>query len=364
MSLFLSTERISSSTPYAMHPLLVFWEATRACDLACRHCRACAQPRPHLDELSTSEALALLEEIRDLQPKFLVVTGGDPLKRPDLLVLLSYATKTLGLKVALSPSATARFLRLGWRPLWEAGVTKASLSLDGPDQASHDRFRGVRGTWTRTMIAIEEAQDCGVSLQINTTLTRTLGQDFAAMRRTVERLRPSLWNLFALVKMGRATSDDLESLLPWEMEKLLNDLAVIRQDVAFDVKTTEAPQFRRVVHQHYMRHGGRKKPMTQGAGDGRGVVFVSHTGEIFPSGFLPVVCGNIRQEGLTQTYRNHSTFCALRDSQALGGKCGTCEFRVLCGGSRARAHATHGDYLAADPQCPYESLNSQEAHDA
>lgn len=338
---------------YHRSPALVVWETTRRCILACHHCRASANAAGDPLELSTAEGFRLIDDIAECQPQFLILSGGDPAMRPDLPLLINFAASA-GLRVALSPSATPRFLRYDLHELREAGLSAMSLSLDGVDRGKHDGFRGVRGTWDRTMAAYEAARDAGIPVQINTTICKENLADFEAFAEVVREMNPMTWSLFMLVPEGRATADGLISGA--QMEALFQELADIAEEVPFRVKTTEGQHFRRVQWERWRERGGQGtvRPPKQGTNDGRGFVFISHRGEVYPSGFLPVSGGNVRKEKLAGIYRDHPVFRDLRDPAALKGKCGRCPFNQLCGGSRARAYALTGDYLAPEPSCIFE----------
>ena len=344
-------------TPYRFEerPFLVFWEVTRACALACRHCRAEAQPRRHPDELNEMEAMKLVEDLAELKPPMLILTGGDPLMRSDVLNLSRYATG-LGLHVGLSPSGTARLEHADFSEFIDAGIKRISLSLDGASRESHDRFRGVEGTFDRTMRAVEKAHAAGLSIQINTTLTRGNIGEFPAFRDLMFELKPAMWSVFLVVPTGRAGLNDMPD--PEDLERVFEELADLVGKAPFGIKTTEGHHFRRVMLQRgkggakSRRKMGMRSPL--GIRDGRGVMFISHTGVVSPSGFLPVDCGNVRDEHPAKIYRENPLFVSLRDSDALGGKCGLCEYRKVCGGSRARAWGLTGDPFAEEPLCPYE----------
>ncbi len=332
-------------------PFVVIWETTRACALACRHCRAEAEPQPHPLQLSTPESLALIDQVARIKPPVFVLTGGDPAMRRDLLDLIRYA-KDQGLMPALSPSATPRLLKMNFHELREAGVHRMSLSIDGPDRASHDAFRGVPGTWDWTLQAYEKCMDAGIPVQINTTITRHNAprlEEFIALMGDIE---PLLWSVFVLVPTGRGRLEDLPA--PEQLEQLLIRLHEHSLTAPYEIKTTEAPMYRRVQRQHSAPGTFKvSKRAPLGINDGKGFVFVSHTGEINPSGFLPFNTGNVRKDDLLEVYRHHPTFQQLRDPDALRGKCGHCEFRQLCGGSRARAFALTGNPMEQDALCAY-----------
>lgn len=346
------------SYDFAERPFLVFWEITRACALACRHCRAEAQSRRDPNELNPGESLRLIEQLAEMKPPMLILTGGDPLMRRDALDLVRQATAA-GLHVGLSPSATPRLLNADFAEIKNAGVERISLSLDGATRETHDAFRGVAGTFDRTMEALRRAHEAGLSVQINTTLTRGNVAEYEAFKALMFEVKPAMWSVFLLVPTGRAGAEDLPD--PAEIERIFEDMASLVGQAPFAVKTTEGHHFRRVLMQK-MGASGRARPglrSPMGIRDGRGVMFISHTGVVSPSGFLPFDCGNVREAHPAEIYRHHPLFVSLRDSDALGGKCGRCEFRTLCGGSRARAYGLTGDPFAQDPACGYQPRGFQ-----
>lgn len=351
-------------------PFLVFWEITRACALACKHCRAEAQPQRHADELNRAEALRLIQQLAEWKPPMLILTGGDPLMRSDCLDLVREANAA-GLHVGLSPSATARLINADFNQIREAGIERISLSLDGATRETHDAFRGVEGTFVRTIAAVHRAHAAGLSVQINTTLTRSNMREFHAFKDLMFELKPAMWSVFLLVPTGRAGAAELPD--PEDIEQVFQEMADLVGTAPFAIKTTEGHHFRRVLVQKHRGSGGGhpsgapgmpakprggferpglRSPL--GIRDGRGVMFISHTGVVSPSGFLPFDCGNVRQEHPAEIYRHHPLFVSLRDNNALGGKCGRCEFRAVCGGSRARAYGVTGDPFAEDPSCVYQ----------
>jgi radical SAM protein len=339
--------------PFAERPFLVFWEITRACALACQHCRAEAQPQRHPDELDEKEAIRLVEQLAALAPPMLILTGGDPLMRRDVLSIARHATD-FGMRVGLSPSGTKRLMNFDFSAIRDAGIDRISLSLDGATEESHDRFRGVKGTFARTLRAVEMAHDAGLSVQINTTLTRSNLHEFPAFRRLMFQLRPAMWSVFVLVPTGRAGASEVPDAR--DIEIVFEELADLVGNAPFAIKTTEGHHFRRVLAQRgkggTTGRQGMRSPL--GIRDGRGVMFISHTGVVSPSGFLPFDCGNVRERHPATIYREHPLFVSLRDSDALDGKCGRCEFRRICGGSRARAYGVTGDPFAEDPSCSYQ----------
>lgn len=331
-------------------PYILFWEVTRACALACRHCRAIAQPRAHPEELTHEEAMALVEQIAQLAPPMLVLTGGDPMMRRDIFDIITRAAER-GLRVALSPAATPRLLHTDFRRLREAGVVSMSLSLDGATRSSHDAFRGVPHTFERTMEAARMAKEAGIQLQINTTITRSTLPELDAFADILRQIRPDVWSVFLLVPTGRATPEELPEAAA--LEQLWTRLLELRAELPFAIKTTEGHHYRRALLQAARAGQGTAPRHMVPTRDGKGVAFISHVGEIQPSGFLPLTAGNVRTDDLAAIYRTHPLFVRLRDDDALGGKCGHCEYRRLCGGSRSRAYGTCGDYMAAEPLCNY-----------
>ena len=335
-------------------PLRVYWELTRACELACRHCRAEAVPFRHPGELDTAEGLQLLERLAAFgDPKpHLVLTGGDPLKRPDLYVLIETA-RALGLGVSVAPSATPLLTPAEIRRLKEAGVEAISLSLDGSTAARHDALRGIRGTFERTLAAARAAQTVRLPFQINTLVAaETLG-DLPAIYVLASELRAARWSLFFLVSVGRGTV--LEPVSPEEAEDLIGWLVELSgQPGGPMVTTTEAPHFRRLLLQ---RRGPAGRGHGAGIRDGNGIMFISHTGEVHPSGFLPLSGGNVRTQDVVEIYRDSHLFRTLRHADLFNGRCGRCEYHWQCGGSRARAYATTGDPFGEDPLCGYQPKN-------
>ncbi len=361
-------------------PYIVIWETTQACDLACVHCRACAQPARNPFELSTAEAKGLIDQIAEMQVPVFVLTGGDPLKRPDIYELVEYASGR-GVHTSMTPSATPLLTRQAIAALRARGLARLAVSLDGSTAEIHDAFRRVEGSYRWTLDAIRWARELGLPVQVNTTITRRNLADFDSMVRLLETLDIVLWSVFFLVPTGRGQANDLVSAEEFEMifEKLYQTAA----RVPFDIKTTEAQHYRRFLLQRRTaeRQSGVISARTsvpaaqafpaalggdgiarapRGLNDAKGFVFISHVGEVFPSGFLPQSAGNIRQQKLAEIYRDSPLFRRLRDTSQLKGKCGVCEFKEICGGSRARAYALTGDVLAEEPCCVYQPKSVRE----
>lgn len=326
-------------------PRIVIWEMTRACALACNHCRAEAIPRRDSNELNTSEAFKFVEEVEKCGKPLLVLTGGDPLMRDDIYKIVEYAT-SLGIPVSVAPSATGRLTSQAIRRLAMAGVARIALSLDAPDAASHDAFRGVKGAYVRTLGAAVEALECGMSLQINTTVSQMNRTRLCEFEDVLTPLGIAMWSLFFVLPVGRAGSE--MCLSASETEAAFRDIFAVSSRAKFQVKTTEAPHYRRFVMQQ-----GTATLNSFGIGDGRGFIFVSRDGDVMPSGFLPLVLGNVRKHSLIDLYRDNAIARRLRKPDSFQGKCGVCEFNKICGGSRARAYAVTGDAFASDPSCEY-----------
>jgi len=349
-------------------PFIVIWETTQACDLACVHCRACAQPLRSALELKTHEAKKLIDEVAAMKAPVFVLTGGDPLKRPDIYELVEYASQH-GVRISLTPSATPLLTREAIIRLKQCGLARLAISLDGPTADIHDAFRRVPGSYDWTLQAVRWAREIDLPVQINTTITRHNLQYLDAMIALLEQLDIVLWSVFFLVPTGRGSDIDLISAE--EFEHVFDKLYQTSQRVKFDIKSTEAQHYRRYLLQRrteLKRAGKQPLPMPgamtsdgigrapRGINDGKGFVFVNYRGEVFPSGFLPVSAGNIRKELLAKLYRESPLFVALRDSSKLEGKCGRCEFREVCGGSRARAYALTGDMFAEEPCCVWQPV--------
>jgi radical SAM protein len=344
-------------------PFLVIWEVTRACALACVHCRADAIHRRDPRELTTQEGFRLLQQVRAFgtRPPLLVLTGGDPMRRPDLTDLVRHATG-IGLTVALTPSGTAAATKARLTALKDAGLSRVAVSLDGPTPETHDAFRGVRGSYAWTMRIIESAIELGLPLQINSTISRVTLPYLDAMAQRMSELPVTLWALFFLIQTGRGVS--LEQISAGECERVLSFLYDLSLTSPFGIKTTEAPHYHRVVWQREHTHTASGLPARslerrrqlrapRSVNDGNGFLFIDHLGNICPSGFLPAPRGNVRSTEL-RVYRDDEMFVRLRDADALAGKCGRCRFRAICGGSRSRAYAASGDVMASDPLCVYD----------
>jgi radical SAM protein len=352
-------------TDFNLSPFTIAWELTRACAFACRHCRAEAQPKRNPNELTTDEAFRLIDDIKEFGDPILVITGGDPMMRRDLFDILKYASNK-GLRTSITPTTTRLVTVERLVRVRDAGVRRVAVSIDGPSAESHDAFRGFKGSFDMALKIARAVGEAGLSLQVNTTVNRFNVDHLDDFVPVVSSLNAVQWSLFFLVPTGRALSGDMIS--PEEHEQVFNWLHDISKTAPFDIKSTAAPAYRRVVVQRAMKTGAPTGPLagagyryqdglnrpTQGVNDGKGFCFISHVGDVCPSGFLPIPAGNVREQSVVDIYRKSELFRELRDPGLLTGKCSVCRFNEVCGGSRARAYAVTGDYLASDPSCLYE----------
>jgi AdoMet-dependent heme synthase len=364
-----------ANVDFDQSPFLVIWETTQACDLACKHCRAEAQPDRHPDELTTAEAKKLMDDVRRFGPIIFVFSGGDAMKRPDMVELVEYGS-SLGLRMAITPATTPLTTREQLQQMKDAGLSRLAISLDGSHAGIHDEFRQVDGSFDHGLRILRMSQEIGLSTQVNTVVARHNLDDFENLIALMSEVGIVFWEVFFLIPMGRAKPEDVASAA--QFEEVFERLYELSKTAPFDIKATAAPQYSRVVLQKKVAErravdgeaadvltDGLAFSLTDGIGrargvnDGDGFMFVSHTGEIFPSGFLPVSAGNVRDDDLVDVYRNAPLFRALRDRSNLKGKCNVCEYRPVCGGSRSRAYAVTGDYLEAEPFCAHVPVRYQ-----
>ncbi|MGP4106665.1 TIGR04053 family radical SAM/SPASM domain-containing protein [Virgibacillus sp. L01] len=359
------------SQDYNENPFIVIWELTRACELKCLHCRAEAQYHRHPLELTFEEGKKLIDDIYEMNNPMLVFTGGDPLMRPDVFDIAEYAVKK-GVRVSMTPSATPNVTKEAMEKAKNVGLARWAFSIDGHCAEVHDHFRGTSGSFDLTMNAINYLHELEMPLQINTVISRYNVDYLDEMAKMVERLGCVLWSVFFLVPTGRGKESDMIS--PAQHEKVLRWLYKLSKRVPYDIKTTAAQHYRRVVIQGKMREnedhddairyedalmsgktgqidGLGRAP--KGVNDGNGFVFISHTGDVLPSGLLPIKAGNVRETPLATIYRESEVFQNLRSPDKYKGKCGVCEFRHVCGGSRSRAYNITGDYMESEPYCVY-----------
>lgn len=357
----------TSSYVFSDSPRNVYWETTIACQLACQHCRAEAIQSRATDELTTEEARNLIESVKQLG-SLLVMTGGDPLERSDLLDLIAYA-RSLHVPVAMTPSTTATLTRETVARLAQLGIAALGVSLDGPNAPIHDEFRGVKGTFAHSMNALNWARELGLRVQINTTVTTFTRPHLEALHALlVDSASPPVqrWSLFLLIPTGRGAT--LGSLDATEVERLFEWAYRVSKNSPFHVSTVEAPHYRRFWIEEQLRSGASPEQISRlggrmgfGVRDGNGVIFVARNGDVFPAGFLPYPrLGNVREQPLHVIYRSSPELLRLRNMDKLTGKCARCKYRWLCGGSRARAWAASQDVFGDDPTCAYEPSSSIE----
>jgi len=346
-------------------PFTIAWEVTRACAYACVHCRANAQHQRDPRELSTAEAKQLIERLAEFgNHPIMIFTGGDPMMRPDLFELIEYANQK-GLRCSLTPTATALPTLDRLNRARQAGVKRIALSLDAPQASIHDAFRQVAGSWQRTMDILQRAHAVGLSVQVNTTVAKHNAHILEEMVPFIQEVGAVQWSLFFLVPTGRAMVEQMIS--PQDHERVFNWLYDLSKTAPFDIKATAAPMYRRVAIERqklegkssednlfqgagYQYQDGLNRP-TKGVNDGNGFLFISHIGEIQPSGFLPITAGMVRSDDVIDVYRHHPLFRSLRNPDGYKGVCGKCAYRYVCGGQRGRAFAISGDPLESDPAC-------------
>lgn len=356
---------------YNKNPFIVIWEVTRACQLKCVHCRADAQLTPDPNELTHEEGIKLIDEIYEMDNPMLVFTGGDCMMREDLFELADYAVKK-GMRVSMTPSATPNVTKEKMLRAKEAGLSRWGFSLDAPRAEIHDKFRGTPGSFELTVEKIKYLNELDMPLQINTVISRYNYDYLEEMAELVAKLKAVMWYIFLLVPTGRGQLDACIS--PAEHEKVFRWLYQLSKTAPYDIKTTAAQHYRRVVLQekmrehlidkgeiHYedtittdlasMKDGLKRAP--KGVNDGNGFAFISHIGDVMPSGLLPIKAGNVRETPLAEIYREAQIFKDLRQPKLYKGKCGVCEYNKICGGSRSRAYAVTGDYMESEPFCVY-----------
>jgi len=366
---------VAGSTPnmghmahdFSKNPMLVYWEMTQACGLACKHCRAEAMPNANPLELSTEQSKKFLNQLLQFGNPLphVILTGGDPLNRKDIYELIDHA-KGIGLEVSITPAATDQLTNDAIDKLKAHGIQAMGLSLDGSSAPRHDNMRNVPGTFERTMEAARHCGRIGLPIQVNTLVAEETADDLPAIYELLRTSFPVMrWSLFMLISVGRGKQ--LNEVSPQEGESIMKWVFDLSPHSPFQIKTTEAPSYRRIAVEQMRKSNMATAEMKTTSvyrgfqvRDGHGIVFVSNLGEIYPSGFLPLHCGNVRADSLVEVYRNSEIFRSLHQPDHFHGKCGACEYSHICGGSRARAYAYTGDALGTDPFCPCEPAQTKE----
>ncbi len=340
-------------------PRLVAWEVTRSCNLACIHCRAAAQDRPYENELKTQECLRVLDEIETLGKPIVILTGGEPLLRPDIFDLASYGNEK-GFRMTMAVNGTLLTRDLAGKML-ASGIQRISVSLDGSTAASHDAFRQVKGAFDGALRGIAHAREAGLPFQINTTITKQNLQELPAIQDLAVSLGAVAHHIFLLVPMGRGKDLAEQSIDAAEYEKTLNWFYDQRDKVPLQLKATCAPHYYRILRQRAKEEGKEVTFQTfgldavsRGCLGGTGFAFISHVGQVQPCGYLEIDCGNVREKSFAEIWKHSPVFLKLRDFKGYEGKCGQCEYVRVCGGCRARAYESTGNYLAPEPLCTYE----------
>jgi radical SAM protein len=357
---------------FNVKPILIFWETTKACDLACKHCRASAITSALPDEMNVDQSINFISQVKDFGPPYpvLILTGGDIMKKDGLEIILQ-KTKELGIPVSMSPSATPLLNEDAFEMMKKYGVKSLSLSLDGAKAETHDWLRGIDGTFERTIRLSREIISRGFTLQINTAVFRKNVYELPYILKILIENKIKTWEVFFLIKTGRGI--DREDLNADEYEDVNNFLEFASR-YGIVIRTVESPIFRRIMveRQSSEYNGGQTykslvektkeilgnpsgKVMghTSNTRDGKGIIFVSHNGDVNPSGFLPLKLGNVKEKSIVEIYQDNEILRKLRDPSNFKGRCGVCEYGDICGGSRSRAYSYYGDIFQEDPRCSY-----------
>ncbi|MBF0481313.1 MAG: heme b synthase [Desulfovibrionaceae bacterium] len=347
--------------PAQAGPRLIAWEITRACNLACKHCRATAHLEPYPGELDTAEAKALIDTFPQTGDPIIIFTGGEPLMRADVFDLVRHAGGK-GLRCVMAPNGTL-VTRETAKEIKASGIARCSISIDAPSAADHDAFRGVPGAFAASMSGIENLKSAGVEFQVNTTVTKDNLASFKQIFSLVESLGAAAWHIFLLVPTGRAADLGAQVISAAQYEEALNWFYDFRKTTAMHLKATCAPHYYRIMRQRAKAEGVKVAPdtfgmdaMTRGCLGGTGFCFISHSGQVQPCGYLDLDCGQVRATPFPEIWANSPKFLALRDQSQYQGKCGACEYHKVCGGCRARAYTIGGDHLAEEPLCSYEPV--------
>jgi len=346
-------------------PRLIFWELTKRCNLACKHCRAEAAEMDYSGELDFDSAKKVIDDITAFANPILVLTGGEPLYRDDIFDIASYAVSK-ELRVALATNGTLIDEQCAHQ-IRQAGIARASISIDGSTAASHDEFRGIPGAFDAAIRGVRLLKKHDVAFQFNTTVTKRNVDELEDILQFAVSEGAAALHLFMLVPVGCGVKiADTDMLSSEKYEDVLNWFYDRSKQTSMELKATCAPHYYRVIRQR-AREEGRKlsfeqdgmAAMTRGCLAGSGVCFISHRGDVQPCGYLPLVAGNVLRDGISKIWQESELFLSLRDADRLGGKCGSCGFRMVCGGCRARAYYATGGYLDEEPYCMYESKGKE-----
>ncbi len=337
---------------------LIAWEVTRSCNLACKHCRAEAHLDPYPGELSTAEAKALIDTFPEVGDPIIILTGGEPLLRPDVFELAAYA-RDKGLRCVMAPNGTL-ITKETVTKMKESGISRCSISIDGPEKETHDLFRGVPGAFDAALNGIELLKEQGIEFQINSTVTKSNLSRFKDIFKLAERLGAAAWHIFLLVPMGRAAQIADQVITAAEYEEVLNWFYDFRKTTSMHLKATCAPHYYRIMRQRAREDGVSVSPetfgldaVTRGCLGGTGFCFISHSGQVQPCGYLELDCGNVRETPFPEIWRSSRPFVQFRTQKEYEGKCGVCEYHKVCGGCRARAYSLTGNHMAEEPLCTF-----------
>lgn len=338
---------------------LVAWEVTRQCNLSCLHCRASAESGPYPDELSTAEGFHLLEQISEVGQPVIIMTGGEPLLRPDIFDLARYG-HSLGLRMVMAVNGTLLDIEKA-RKLKASGIQRISISMDGATAESHDFFRQVKGAYDGVLKGIEAVRAAELEYQINTTITRFNLHELARIQEKAIEFGAVAHHIFMLVPTGRGRALTDQTISAEEYEKTLTWLVKQKDEISLSIKATCAPHYYRILRETGHKEGKEISfkthgldAVTRGCLGGVGFCFVSHIGQMQPCGYLEVDSGNIRKQTFSEIWESSPVFLALRDQSQYLGKCGQCEYFRVCGGCRARAFEATGNFLREEPLCTYQ----------
>jgi heme b synthase len=356
----------SQPSPQFPELRLVAWEVTRQCNLSCLHCRASAESGPYPDELSTAEGRLLLEQIREVGQPVVILTGGEPLLRPDIFELAGHG-HDLGLRMVMAVNGTLLDKEKA-RRLKESGIQRISISMDGATAESHDFFRQVQGAYNGILKGVEAAKSVDLEYQINTTVTRLNLHQLAKIQEKTIELGAVAHHIFMLVPTGRGRALTDQTISAEEYEKTLSWLVNRKEEIPLSVKATCAPHYYRILRETARQEGKEitfqshgLDAVTRGCLGGAGFCFVSHVGKVQPCGYLEVDSGQIRKQRFREIYEASPVFLAIRDKSQYSGKCGRCEYFRVCGGCRARAFEATGNFLEEEPLCTYQPKKGREA---